>query len=153
MIEELYAAFRPELVRWCRTMIDDDHAAEDLVQEAFVRAIRSEQLLESLTQPQRRAWLYSTVKHLCIDALRRRRFESTAETLPETPVKPHAQNNVEWAQLLEALPNREGVLLCMRYVYGYTSGQIGAILGLPPGTVRSRLSAARQHLRRMMEPW
>lgn len=54
--------------------------------------------------------------------------------------------NIEWEDLLNSLPDMEGVLFAMRYLQGYNSTQIGEIFSMPPGTVRSKLSSARKHL-------
>jgi RNA polymerase sigma-70 factor (ECF subfamily) len=57
---------------------------------------------------------------------------------------------LEWEKLLETLPDLEGVIFSLRYLEGYNSKQIGDILLLSPGTVRSKLSSARQHLKRIL---
>ncbi|WP_242838233.1 RNA polymerase sigma factor [Butyrivibrio proteoclasticus] len=44
----------------------------------------------------------------------------------------------------------EGKILVLRYFDGYSSTQIGQLLGLPPGTVRSKLHEARKHLKDML---
>ena len=53
-------------------------------------------------------------------------------------------------QLLARLPETERVLIVMRYLQGYNSTQIGQILELPPGTVRTKLASARKHLKEMI---
>ena len=55
----------------------------------------------------------------------------------------------EWIQLINSLPKDEGKILVLRYMEDMTSGQISQILGMPPGTVRSKLSDARKHLREL----
>ena len=54
-------------------------------------------------------------------------------------------------QLLEQLPEQEGVLFAMRYFQGYNSRELGQMFGLPEGTVRSKLLLARKHLRKLLE--
>lgn len=151
MLEELFAQYHQELVRWCQTMTGEISAAQDIVQEAFLRAMLHADLLETLSPSQRRSWLYRTVKHLYIDGFRRRRFETTAQFLPEMAILPHAHSRIEWEELLSALPNIEGTLFYLRYLQGYTSQQLGELFSLPPGTVRSKLSSARMHLRHLLE--
>ena len=53
--------------------------------------------------------------------------------------------------LLAALPEEERRLFRMRYLEGYNSSELGAMFGMPPATVRMRLSSARQKLRREWE--
>ena len=70
MIEELYHSYQKELTAWCRGMTQNASLADDLVQEAFLRALINSQLLEHLRENQRRAWLYRTVKNLYLDRVR-----------------------------------------------------------------------------------
>lgn len=150
MIEELYAKYHSELVKWCTGMTGSLQTAEELVQEAFLRAMLHEELLEMLDEKQGRSWLYRTVKNLYIDRRRHTSRENIVEETPESRKEQEEMTNIEWEMLLNSLPDVEGVLLVLRYVEGYNSKQIGEILSLPPGTVRSKLSLARQHLRDAM---
>ena len=86
MLEELYRDLRDELIRWCTTMTQDRSTAEDLVQEAFWKAINNEAMLQTMTPPQRRAWLYQVVKNLFIDRTRHAAYEAVMEELPATNV-------------------------------------------------------------------
>ena len=54
MIEELYHSYQKELTAWCRGMTQNASLADDLVQEAFLRALINSQLLEHLRENQRR---------------------------------------------------------------------------------------------------
>lgn len=65
LLEKFYQTWYHELIRWCSHMAGDRDLAEDLVQEAFLRAISHLPLLETLSEKQQRAWFYRTVK-ICI---------------------------------------------------------------------------------------
>lgn len=147
MIEELYTSYHNELVKWCQTMTDSHELAEELVQEAYLRAMLHQDMLEMLQEKQRRAWLYRTVKNLYIDNIRHRSFEDVVEDVPENVEEPQEFTEFEWIKLLESLPDIEGVLFSLRYLQGYNSNQLGRMFNLPSGTVRSKLSSARKHLR------
>ncbi len=147
MIEELYRKYHQELVSWCQSMTGNLQTAEELVQEAFLRAMLHENLLEDLKEKQCRSWLYRTVKNLYVDRLRHARWETVTEELPERNKPPEEVEAVEWEMLLDNLPGQEGVIFTLRYLEGYTSSQIGEILSLPPGTVRSKLFSARKHIK------
>ena len=136
MIEELYKKYYQELSNWCHSMTGNRYTAEELVHEAFLRAMLHKDTLSILKEEQSRSWLYRTVKNLYVD--RCRQIDS-GELV-----------RLEWEQLLETLPDQEGVIFSLRYLEGYNSRQIGEILSLPPGTVRSKLSSARQHLKRIL---
>ena len=154
MVEALYAELWEELAGWCRSMTGDRTLAEELVQEAFMRALLHEEELTGLNPQQRRAWMYRTVKNLFFDHRRREKrqaaLEEAAESAPEILSIDPGFSEREWMQLLARLPETERVLIVMRYLQGYNSTQIGQILELPPGTVRTKLASARKHLKEMI---
>lgn len=150
MIEELYEKYYQELTGWCRSMTENLHTAEELVQEAFLRAMLHEDVLASLQEHQRRSWLYRTIKNLYVDRVRHGNKETIVEEFPLQQTYSEEITNLEWEQLLETLPDLEGVIFSLRYLEGYTSSQIGEILSIPPGTVRFKLSSARQHLKKFL---
>lgn len=131
--------------------------AQDVTQDAFVRAYAKR---ASLRDPVRfRAWVCSIVRRLALNHLRsdtraRKREESTAREVP---------GSVDVAALAEerdfldrvrreadALPHklRETLLLCS--VEGLEPSDVAALLGIPQGTVRSRLHLARKALLRSL---
>lgn len=147
MIEELYEVYYKELIRWSQTMTGNLGLSEELVQEAFMRALLNREVLAGLKEEQCRAWLYRTVKNLYVDYTRRSRRESVMETVPEQVTEDAEITELEWQELLASLPDEEGLLFTMRYLQGYNSKQLGEFFDMPPGTVRSKLSSARKHLR------
>lgn len=147
MIEELYERFQKELTAWCRGMTRDEALAEDLVQEAFLRAMKNEAVLETLNQNQRRAWLYRTVKNLFIDWFRRSNCEILQDAIPDRMEENEAYSEIDYDLLIQLLPKEESVLFELRYLQGYTSREIGKMFEMPEGTVRARLARARKHLR------
>lgn len=150
MVEQLYVKYHQELVCWCLKMTENSGLAEDLVHEAFLRAMLHEELLLVLDDKQRRAWLYRTAKNLYVDWVRHKSHEETVEMIPESTTAPQEMEELEWQTLLEALPDMEGVLFAMRYLQGYNSSQLSEIFSLPSGTIRFKLSSARKHLREMI---
>ena len=64
MMEQMYKRLYPQLVRWCQKMTSDKRTAEELVQEAFLRALLHEEIFIGLAESQQRAWFYRTVKNL-----------------------------------------------------------------------------------------
>lgn len=147
MIEELYQAYYKELLRWCHNMTGSLSLAEEVVQEGFLRALVNEETFAGLLEEQRRAWLYRTIKNLYVDRVRHRARETVVETVPEKMTEQIELKELEWQLLLNTLPNDEKLLFTMRYLQGYNSKQLGQLFQMPPGTVRSKLSSARKHLR------
>ena len=108
MIEDLYEKYHAELIRWCRRMTQNESAAEDLVQEAFYRALHHTQELDGMDLAQGRAWLYRTVKNLFVDRFRRERREAVMAELPEE-ARYTDYGELENAQLLSGLPEEERI--------------------------------------------
>ena len=140
MIEELYKKYYEELINWCHSMTGNLYTAEELVHEAFLRAMLHEDTLSTLKEQQSRSWLYRTVKNLYVDRLRHGKKEIILDEFSQPQIDSEELVRLEWEKLLETLPDLEG----------YNSKQIGDILLLSPGTVRSKLSSARQHLKRIL---
>ena len=144
MLEELFCAHRAELTAYCRGLCRSDAAAQDMVQEVFLRAWQNIGTLQDLGPSQRRAWLYRTARNLFVDAMRRTAREAAAlpelEPEPETPDPDFAE--AEARRLLELLTPAEQELFRKRYLEGYTAAELGKMYGLPPATVRTRLDAS-----------
>lgn len=106
MLEELFCAHRAELTAYCRGLCRSDAAAQDMVQEVFLRAWQHIGTLQDLGPSQRRAWLYRTARNLFVDAMRRTAREDAAlpelKPEPETPDPDFAE--AEARRLLELLP-------------------------------------------------
>ena len=151
MIEELYEALHRELTKWLGAVTGNRTLAEDLVQEAFLRALLHEDQLRHLSSPQRRAWLYRTAKHLYLDRRRHDSFETIVEEIPEKTAENPEYDRIDSEQLLTALEEEERAMFVLRYLEGYNATEIGRLFDLPPGTVRSKLSDARRRLRRCMD--
>lgn len=157
MIEELYEQLNRELLLWCTSLCGNKDLAQDLVQEAWLRALRNEVVIAQIVPGKRRAWMYRTVKNLWTDHVRKARFETleSASENESSPADPFARegseeqaySQAEWQLVLSKLPPEEATILVMRYVMGYTSGQIAEVFSLSPATIRWRLMSARRHLR------
>lgn len=151
MVEQIYEKYHEELCKWCSMMTRDSILAEDLVQEAWLRAILYEDIFSTLQESQKRAWLYRTVKNLYVDKIRRQSREIISDTLPAQQEAAKDCENVYIEQFLGCLTPEERLLFIMRYFQGYRSNELGKIFNLPAGTVRSRLSTARKRLRDVLK--
>lgn len=150
MIEILYQKYQKELMRWCLKMTGNSEFSEEYVQEAFMRAMLHEELLENMNEMQARAWLFQTVKNVFFDHKRQDARKRTENGSSDIIFEEEAFSNTEWESLLDMLPDIEGTLFAMRYLYGYNSKQLGEMFDMPSGTIRSKLSSARKHLSKML---
>ena len=105
-------------------MTQDLQQAEDLVQEAFLRAMHHTALLDKLEEQQRVSWLYRTIKNLYIDKIRHASFETTVEEMPESVAEPDEFVQIDYEQIILQLSEEEQKLFLMQY-QGYDSKELG----------------------------
>lgn len=147
---ELYRAHSPYLfglaLRICGGRRD---TAEEAVQEAWIRA--AERLADFSWSSALRTWLGGFVVNCCREQIRRRRRDTTLALVePRTPTPP-PDRRVDLEQLLAHLPEGQRTVLVLFAVEGYTHDEIAGLLGIAPGTSKSRLHEARRGLRRLRE--
>ena len=142
--EALVTHNETRLYRAALAILGDPQEAEDAVQDAFVRYL--EKAPADLDNSS--AWLMRVLVNGCKSRLRLawRRVGPLPEMLP-TPGPEERQELEE----LFALPPEDRVVIHLRYYEGYSTDEIAQILGCRPGTVRSRLSRARDRLRKLIE--
>jgi RNA polymerase sigma-70 factor (ECF subfamily) len=148
MIELLYTKYHSELLKYCISLSHDHVFAEDIVQESFMRALSNADILNELTEPQCRAWLYRTAKNIFIDNVRRL---SKSQEHSEEPFSEDDYSTLAVELLCSHLPESERVIFQLRYLEGYTSTELGEMFGISPSTVRARLSSARSRLKLLLE--
>lgn len=127
--------------------------AGDLVQDSVERALRKQHLFEPGTNL--RAWLFTICRRQFLNQIRKRKTNGThiaLEDIAESALS--TQSNQEQAMQLQyvvdgfhRLPVRDKSVLSLIVLDGLTYEEAGARLGIPVGTVRSRLSRARARLR------
>ena len=140
------------LARW---LMKNDQDAQDVVQEAYLRAFR---FFEGYHGDSARAWLLKIVRNVCLNHFARRAAEGNVvpidcdsleiedtEPLPSTTLaKKGAIDTVRAA--IEALPEDFRAVIVLREIDGLSYKEIAEVTDLPIGTVMSRLARARQHL-------
>jgi RNA polymerase sigma factor (sigma-70 family) len=146
------------LARW---IMKDESDARDATQDAYVKASR---YFESFHGDSGRAWLLRIVRNVCYDALRARDSHRNIMSLDKEMVAaaadPKPAPNVivirEATQLrvraaLEALPLEFRTVIILRELDGFSYKEISGIVGVPIGTVMSRLSRARQQIATLLQ--
>lgn len=135
-----------------RTRARDE--AEDLAQDVFCKAW---QQLPRLREPAAFSrWLFRIASHTIITASRKRRPAMLANGDVEVAVPPASANSsVDVHAAVAELPEAQRIVVSLRHFTGMPTDEIAAVLGIEPGTVRSRLSRAyvvlRKGLARRME--
>ncbi|UGQ46858.1 RNA polymerase sigma factor [Massilia endophytica] len=140
----------PRLRRYARALLGDRSEADDLVQDTVERAWKR---LSSWRQgSDMRPWLFSIMHNLHVDRLRRPAPELVAlsEDLVQSTPSTGTLELRELDAALPLLPPEQREVLLLVALEEMTYEEVAATLGIPPGTVMSRLSRARERLRLLM---
>lgn len=138
-------------------MCGDSQLAEDAAQEAFIRAW---QKLDKY-QPRSafRNWLYRIATNAALDMLRKDKDEVDIEIVPIVSARPGPEGSLETSQRAErvkqavlSLPPASRSVLVLREYEGFSYREISETLGIPTGTVMSRLNYGRNLLREQLSP-
>ena len=147
--EILYDRHARELLSFCRYMLGSHADAEDAVQSTFASAHKA--LLANDRTVELRPWLFAIARNACLSIMRVRR--PLAELSTGSPLNEDAATEVEqreemrevMATLLE-LPESQRVALVLAELYGFSQSEIGAVLGVDAGRIKSYIYQARSNL-------
>jgi RNA polymerase sigma factor (sigma-70 family) len=146
----LYEQRYHRLLRVAEAIVGDADIAHDAVQEAFARAIRSRNAFRG--EGTLEGWVWRTVINTARNA--RRDLPPAASELSELlanpPVNGSAHDELVRA-LVAALPERQRLVLFLRYYADLDYDQIAAVLEVKPGTVGATLNQAHAALRRRLQ--
>jgi RNA polymerase sigma-70 factor (ECF subfamily) len=144
----------PGLRRYARALTGDAWAADDLVQDTLERACAKWQLW--LAGTDLRAWLFTLMHNLYLN--QRRTVQPTARAMPIDDIQselPAPEGDTDAAldlsRCLQRLPDDQRAVLLLVALEDMSYGEAAKVLGIPMGTVMSRLSRARARLRELME--
>ena len=137
-----------ELLVHARRMAGDQHA-EDVVQEALLRALRAYPRLRHADHL--RAWLYRITTTTAIDVHRARRRELPVGDPPEVAIEPDYDDGA-FDALIAHLPDPTRAALRLRFVDDLDYEGIAARLDCSPAAARQRVSTAVRTLRRSLDP-
>jgi RNA polymerase sigma-70 factor (ECF subfamily) len=154
LLQHLDAAYN--LARW---LTRDDHDAEDLVQSAYLRALKS---FSGFHGANSRAWLLTIVRNACYTWLHKKQargpavaFEEEIHSAGSDAVDPQEallskDQRRSVRRAVEELPPELREVVVLRELEGLSYKEIATIAGIPLGTVMSRLSRARERLRQSL---
>lgn len=145
----------PQMRAYARVMTRDPDRADDLVQQAVERALKSRDQFRDGTNL--KGWLFTILRNSHISNMRRANlvmFTSLPDHMPALAERPTQMGRMELRDFTRAFnqlseEHREVLILCgaegMRYE------EVAEICGCPMGTIKSRLSRARAEIRRLVE--
>jgi RNA polymerase sigma-70 factor, ECF subfamily len=154
LLRALFDQHAPALLSYALRLVDGDRGrAEDVVQETLLRAWRHpEAMAPDRGSP--RPWLFAVARRIAVDAHRRRRArppEVGDDVLAQIPAQDDDVDRAldAWlvADALAALSPAHREVLVQTYFAGRSVAEAAEVLGVPPGTVKSRTHYALQALR------
>jgi len=155
MVTDDMVALVPQLHSFARSLTRDGVRADDLVQEALMRALSNIDRFRPGTNL--KAWLFTIVRNEHYSQLRRRKFEAHGiepDLLPEPSVPPDHDGKLELRDLDRALaslsPGQRTALILVS-VSGFSYEEAATICACAVGTIKSRVARARETLMQMLE--
>lgn len=146
----LYERLSPGLYNYLARLLGDRHRAEDVLIETFTKLARS-----NLDGPGKvKSWLYRVATNQCYKWFRKNRELCLADGFPEPgngdpPRDIIRENNVQ--RMLNGLPETHKVVVVLKFYEELTYHEIAEVLGIPLGTVKSRMHDGLKRLRQMMK--
>jgi RNA polymerase sigma-70 factor, ECF subfamily len=159
----LFSTYHDRIYRYVLSLVRDPSEAEDLTQEAFLRAYARR---DSLRDPNAvRGWLYRIATHVCLDRLRQRvphvpldggegtcLADSVPSELPSAlEVAERAETGVCVQRCLDFLSDGYRAVILLHEGHSLTAAEIAKLLGENLGTIKIRLHRARRKLQEIME--
>jgi RNA polymerase sigma-70 factor, ECF subfamily len=144
----------PRLRRYARALVGNEVEADDLVQDTLERAIGRLHLARANESPRR--WLFTILHNLHVDATRGQARRPALDELDETVADPAAQpedgvTKCEVNDALQRLPLEQRQTVLLVGLEGLSYAEAAAVLGIPIGTVMSRLARGREKLRQLLD--
>ena len=145
------------LRRLAYVMLGDGQQAEEVVMEAFAKAMTKWNLFSRAEHPH--AYMRQIVVNLCRSKIRRFVLERKVTEMfkhdeerrePVAGVEAHGLNMDVWAAVMQ-LPERQRACIVLRYLEDMTEPEVAEVLNVPVGTVKSQLNRARGKLSKMLD--
>ena len=149
LFEEMYRRYANDVLRVSYFYLGDRQKAEDVTQDVFVRLLTH---TPELIPGREKAWLLKVALNRCRDLWRAawvKRVVLGSPAMELTPAPGNLDDRLEKQELMQAihrLPTDFREVILLHYYQGYGIAEIAAMLGVPEGTISSRLSRGRKKL-------
>ncbi|HVM71745.1 MAG TPA: RNA polymerase sigma factor [Anaerolineales bacterium] len=161
-IEYFVCTYQQMVYRLVLSILDDPDEAEDGTQETFLAALRGMGSFQGDSAFV--TWLYAIAVNVCRNRLRRRQNKARLHNAMESLFRMHAitapsiEETILQAEVdagiwkaIHSLDAGHRIPIILRYYHGLPVSEISRIMGIPDGTVHSRLNSARERLRRSLK--
>lgn len=159
--KELYDLFSSDMFKVCLVYSKDYDAANDLLQEGFLKVFQKIHLFKSKEQSSLGGWIRTVIVNNCIDHYRSDNWSKNKIELSDAETE-RAQYNYqeeeketiydrdEFLKIISMLPDGYALVLNLFYLEGYTHKEIAVKLDIKEGTSKSQLSKAKKYLRQLL---
>lgn len=146
----------PALHRFAYSLTRSHDRSADLVQDCVERCLRKQHLFDGENL---RAWMFTICRRVFLNELRREKARGTSVDIDEAPhrtlsMDASQEDSLHFREVVggfRALPKNDRMVLSLVAIEGLRYEDAAAVLDVPVGTVRSRLSRARSRLRELIE--
>ena len=150
-LELLVKRWNKKFTSFSFKLVKDLQAAQDITQESWISILKG---LKRIKDPGKfSTWAYRIVYNKSMDWLRGNKRNATlGQEVPDAPVEETDRKTEQEKAVyrsLKELPEREKLILSLFYLEGHRVKEIAQILGIPAGTVKSRIYYAREHLKKI----
>ena len=132
------------LYRIARSYLNDDQEAEDAVQDALIKAWEKRKTLRNIHQFQ--PWISRILSNRCKDILRKRKRWSFFPLEEDTVQVEMQETENAVLEAMKKLKPELRIIMTLHYVDGYSIQEMTEALGIPEGTVKTRMRSARKQL-------
>ncbi len=163
---EIVELYKDKVYQLCYRMLGNRHEAEDMAQEAFIRAYIN--ISRFNTDLKFSTWLYRIATNLCIDRLRKKKpdyyldaevtgtdgLTMYSQVATDTDLPEDNLVSMELAETIERailrLPEKYRTVIVLKYIEELSLKEISEILDIPVGTVKTRIHRGREALRQQL---
>lgn len=148
--DELYHTYVDSVYGYLLFKLNSKQLAEDLLQETFLAVYKQLKQEDTVITP--RAWILSIAHHKMVDYLRKKVHLEQPTPLEQMPPIWHEESsNIIVEEFLDQLDDLERTIIYGLYILGLSCAELGLILQIPEGTVKSKAYYARKRLRNWLQ--
>lgn len=151
-VEELFELYADEIFRYARLMLRDDYLAEDLVQEVFIRVLRSWDKFRE--ESNAKTWLWTIARNCLYDVFRKRKRNSlhfTEKALDDLQVTTPFQSLIELEESIYALNENQRQVFILRCIQDLSVSDTASVLGWTEAKVKTTLHRAINQLKMTLQ--
>lgn len=159
----IFEKYKAPMKKYAATIVGDNHFAEDIVQEAFIRVALHIDGVEENNSHKTNSFIVTIVRNVCMDFLKKEKRQNvTYVEDPDTQILPKIRK--EWfsfeeldfnelVKTIKGLPQIYRDVLLFKFYHGFTDKEIAEFLDISMPTVRKRIERARDLLQYSIKEW